>query len=111
MNEYSNLRNCYKKGIKIVLGTDAGSFPWSVNQAKELEYYTKNAGFTPIDAIRTGTINASEMLNMDKETGQIQPGYFADIIAVKGNPLDDVTLLQNVVFVMKNGVIYKRPDK
>ncbi|MCX6224723.1 MAG: amidohydrolase family protein [Bacteroidia bacterium] len=109
--EYSNLRNCYKKGLKIVLGTDAGSFPWSVNQAKELEYYTKNAGFTPIDAIKTGTINAAEMLNMDKETGQIQPGYFADIIAVKGNPMDDVTLLQNVVFVMKNGVIYKRPDK
>ena len=51
------------------------------------------------------------MLNMDKEIGQIQPGYFADIIAVKGNPLDDVTLLQNVIFVMKNGVIYKRPGK
>jgi imidazolonepropionase-like amidohydrolase len=105
--EYSNLRNNYKKGLKIVLGTDVGSFPWTINQAKELEYYVKNAGLKPIDAIKCGTINAAELLKMENEIGQLKPGYFADIIAVNGNPLKDITLLQNVVFVMKDGKVYK----
>jgi imidazolonepropionase-like amidohydrolase len=107
---YANLKDGYAKGMKIVLGTDAGSFPWTMNQAKELEYYVKNAGFKPIDAIKTGTIHAAELLNMEKEIGQIQPGYYADIIAVKGNPMEDICILQNVVFVMKNGKVYKRPE-
>jgi imidazolonepropionase-like amidohydrolase len=108
---YLNLNNAYKKGLKIVLGTDIGSFPWTNNQAKELEFYVRNAGLSTIDAIKTGTVNAAEMLNMGKEIGQIQPGYYADIIAVKGNPIDDITLLQKVAFVMKNGKVYKRPDQ
>jgi len=104
---YLNLKMGYKKGIKLVLGTDIGSYPWSVNQAKELEYYVKYAGFRAADAIISGTINAAEMLKMENEIGQIKPGYFADIIAVKGNPLDDITLLQKVLFVMKDGKVYK----
>lgn len=104
---YSNLTAGYQKGIKIVLGTDIGSFPWSFHQAKELEYFVKNAGFRTADAIKSGTIYASEMLRMENEIGQINPGYFADIIAVKGNPLDDITLLQDVLFVMKDGKVYK----
>lgn len=104
---YLNLKAGHKKGIKIVLGTDIGSFPWTVNQAKELEYYVRNAGFTPADAIKCGTINAAEMLQMENEIGQLKTGFYADIIAVRGNPLDDITLLQNVVFVMKDGKVYK----
>ena len=105
--EYANLRNNSSKGLKIVLGTDAGSFPWAINQAKELEYYVNNAGLRPIDAIKCGTVNAAEMLKMENEIGQLKAGYYADIIAVKGNPLDDITLLQHVLFVMKDGKIYK----
>jgi len=108
---YSNIMNNSKKGLKIVLGTDVGSFPWAINQAKELEYYVKNAGLRPIDAIKCGTINAAEMLKMENQIGQLQPGYFADIIAVKGNPLDDITILQNVIFVMKDGKVYKRNNE
>ena len=104
---YTNLKINYEKGLKVVLGTDAGSFPWTINQAKELEYYVKNADLKPIDAIKCGTTNAAEMLKMENEIGQLKSGYFADIIAVKGNPLEDITLLQNVVFVMKDGKVYK----
>ena len=104
---YANLNKAYKKGLKIVLGTDVGSFSWNINEAKELEYYVKNAGLTPMDAIKTGTSNAAEMLNMQTSIGQIAPGFLANIIAVKGNPIDDITLLQHVTFVMKEGKIYK----
>ncbi|MGZ3999647.1 MAG: amidohydrolase family protein, partial [Mucilaginibacter sp.] len=95
--------------LKIVLGTDIGSFPWNINDAKELEYYVKKAGFTPMDAIKTATINSAELLNRQDNLGQIRKSFIADIIAVKGNPLEDITLLQKVAFVMKNGVIYKKP--
>ena len=82
--------------MKIVLGTDIGSFSWGTNEAKELEYYVKYAGLKPMDAIKTGTLNAAEMLNKKTSIGQIAPGFLANIIAVKGNPLDDISMLQHV---------------
>jgi imidazolonepropionase-like amidohydrolase len=94
--------------LKIVCGTDIGSFPWSVNEAKELEYYVTKAGFTPMDAIRSATINAAELLGIDNKLGSVEKGFLADIIAVKGNPLDDIIALQKVVFVMREGKIYKQ---
>ncbi|MGZ3833941.1 MAG: amidohydrolase family protein [Mucilaginibacter sp.] len=106
---YKYLNRACKLKLKIVLGTDIGSFPWNINDAKELEYYVKKAGFTPMDAIKTATINSAELLNRQDNLGQIRKSFIADIIAVKGNPLDDITLLQKVAFVMKNGVIYKKP--
>lgn len=108
---YKYLKRAHKLNLKIVMGTDIGSFPWSINDAKELEYYVKNAGFSPIDAIKTTTVNTAELLNMQDKLGQIKKAYIADIIAVKGNPIDDITLLQNVAFVMKGGRIYKQPAK
>jgi imidazolonepropionase-like amidohydrolase len=106
---YTYLHKAYKMKLKIVMGTDVGSFPWRINETKELEYYVKKAGLTPMDAIKTATSNAAELLGKQQTLGQIQANYVADIIAVKGNPLEDITLLQRVGFVMKEGKIYLQP--
>ena len=108
--EYKALNKAYKKGVKIALGTDAGSFPWSVNQAKEFEFLVKKAGFSPMDAIKAGTSMPAELLGQSAEIGHLAPGMLADIVAVKGDPLQDITALQNVMFVMKDGDIF-RHDK
>jgi imidazolonepropionase-like amidohydrolase len=106
---YKYLNRANKANLKIVMGTDIGSFPWDNNNAKELEYYVKKAGFSPMDAIKTATVNTAELLNRQNRLGQVKKAFIADIIAVKGNPLNDITLLQNVAFVMKEGKIYKQP--
>jgi len=108
--EYRALNKAYKKGLKIVLGTDAGCFPWSVNQAKEFEFLVKKAGFSPMDAIKAGTSVAAELLGQSAEIGYLAPGMLADIVAVRGDPLQDITALQNVMFVMKDGNVF-RHDK
>jgi imidazolonepropionase-like amidohydrolase len=108
--EYKGLNSAYKKGLKIALGTDAGSFPWSVNQAKEFEFLVKKAGFSPMDAIKAGTSVAAELLGQSDAIGHLAPGMFADIVAVSGDPLQDITALQKVMFVMKDGVVF-RHDK
>jgi imidazolonepropionase-like amidohydrolase len=108
--EYRALNRAYKKGLKIVLGTDAGCFPWSVNQAKEFDFLVKKAGFSPMDAIKAGTSVAAEMLGQAAEIGYLAPGMLADIVAVHGDPLQDITALQNVMFVMKDGQVF-RHDK
>jgi imidazolonepropionase-like amidohydrolase len=107
---YKYLNRAYKLKVKIVMGTDVGSFPWRINETKELEYYVKKAHLTPMDAIKTATSNPAELLGKQQILGQIQPNFLADIIAVKGNPLEDITLLQQVGFVMKEGKIYKQPS-
>jgi len=94
-----------KRGVKIVLGTDAGGFPWTeVNQAKEFEYYVQY-GMTPMQAIRSGTSLAAELLGQP-DLGAIAPGAYADLVAVSGDPLKDITELERVRFVMKGGVTY-----
>jgi imidazolonepropionase-like amidohydrolase len=108
---YKYLNHAYKQHLKIVLGTDIGSFPWTINEARELEFYVKGAGLMPIDAIKTATLNAADLLEMQNKIGQIAPNFIANIIAVKGNPLNDISLLQHVAFVMKNGKIYKQPHE
>lgn len=97
-------------GIKIAFGTDAGPFPHGT-QAKEFEYMVKY-GMTPLQAIQAATLNAAEMMDYSqdhwsKEVGAIDPEKYADIIAVEGNPLEDITQLEHVKFVMKGGVVYK----
>ena len=91
------------------MGTDIGSFPWDINETKEMEDYVTKAGFTPMDAIKTATSNAAALLGIQNKLGQLQKNYIADIIAVKGNPLLNIALLQQVGFVMKEGKIYKQP--
>jgi imidazolonepropionase-like amidohydrolase len=96
-----------KKGVKIVLGTDAGGFDWrELNEAKELEYYV-NYGMTPLQAIRTATTSAAELLGWSNKMGSIEAGKWADLIAVSGDPLKDITELQRVKLVMRSGTIIK----
>jgi imidazolonepropionase-like amidohydrolase len=96
-----------KKGAKIALGTDAGGFDWKeVNQAKEFEYYVEY-GMTPMQAIRSGTVVPAELLGWSDKLGTIEAGKWADLVAVGGDPLKDITELQRVRFVMKAGTVYK----
>jgi imidazolonepropionase-like amidohydrolase len=97
-----------KAGLNIAFGTDAGVFPNGEN-AKEFRYMVE-AGMSPIAALRSATLGAAELLNQSKRLGSIEPNYAADIIAVKGDPLTDITLLEKVDFVMKDGVVYKKPE-
>jgi len=97
----------YKAGVKIAFGTDAGVFPHGDN-AKEFGYMVE-AGMTPADAIRSATVNAAILLDQSKRLGAIDAGFAADIIAVEGDPLQDVKVLEQVKFVMKDGVVYKKP--
>jgi imidazolonepropionase-like amidohydrolase len=102
-----NFGKALKHGVKIALGTDAGGFDWKdLNQAKEFEYYVQY-GMTPMQAIRTGTVVAAELLGWSESAGTIEPGKWADIVAVSGDPLKDITELQRVNFVMKGGVVFK----
>jgi imidazolonepropionase-like amidohydrolase len=97
-----------KKGVRIVLGSDVGGFPWTeVNQAKEFEYYVQY-GMTPMQAIKSGTSLAAELLGQP-DLGAVVPGMAADLVAVAGDPLKDITELQRVRFVMKGGVTYVSP--
>lgn len=95
----------YKYGVKIVFGTDAGVFPHGLN-ALEFQYMVE-AGMPAMEAIQCATSRAAEMLGEDK-LGGIAKGKYADIIAVDGNPLDDVETLMRVRFVMKDGKVFKR---
>jgi imidazolonepropionase-like amidohydrolase len=96
-----------KKNVKIALGTDAGGFDWKeLNQAKEFEYYV-NYGMTPMQAIRSGTVVAAELLGWSDKIGTIEVGKWADLVAVTGDPLKDITELERVKFVMKGGQVYK----
>jgi len=98
-----------QKGVKIALGTDAGGFPWTeVNQAKEFEYYVQY-GMTPMQAIKSGTSVAAELLGQQNDIGTVAAGFYADLVAVGGDPLRDITELQRVRFVMKGGTVYLSP--
>jgi imidazolonepropionase-like amidohydrolase len=93
-------------GVRIAFGTDAGVFAHGRN-AEEFALLVQ-AGMTPAQALLAATRNAAEALGRSDDLGAIAPGRIADIIAVRGNPLQDVTILQDVGFVMKDGVVHKR---
>ena len=95
-----------KKGVKIAYGTDAGGYPWTENQAKEFAFMVKY-GMTPMQAIRSATTVAAELLSAEDRIGAIEAGKLADIVAVAGDPLADITELERVKFVMKNGELIK----
>jgi imidazolonepropionase-like amidohydrolase len=99
-------RRALKAGVKIAFGTDAGGFPWTENPAQEFPYMVQ-WGMTPAEAIRAATITASDLLGMQGEIGTIEPGKLADIVAVPGDPLKDISLLGKVDFVMKGGAVEK----
>jgi imidazolonepropionase-like amidohydrolase len=101
-------RRAQKAGVKIAFGTDAGGFDWKVDPAKEFAYMVK-WGMTPAQAIRAATASAAELLGMQDKLGTIEPGKLADIVAVPGDPLTDITAIEKVDFVMKGGVVYRKP--
>lgn len=98
----------YKKGVKIAFGTDAGVFPHGDNW-KEFVYMVE-AGMKPMEAIQSATIKGAELLGKEKELGSIEAGKIADIVAVEGNPLENIKVMENVTFVMKEGIMYKGPQ-
>src|SRR5258708_40203795 len=91
-----NFAKAVKKGVKIALGTDAGGFDWkALNEAKEFEYYAQY-GMTPMQAIRAGTSTAAELLGWGDKLGATERGKGADLLAVVGEPLDDMDGVQHV---------------
>jgi imidazolonepropionase-like amidohydrolase len=95
-----------KRGVPIALGTDAGGFPWDLNEAREFTYMTRY-GMTPMQAIRAATSSAARLLDMDTQLGSIEAGKLADLVVVPGNPLSDITVMEHVRFVMKDGKVVR----
>jgi imidazolonepropionase-like amidohydrolase len=96
---------CVKAGVKVAYGTDAGIYPHGTN-AKQFMYMVK-FGLTPAQAIRSATSDAAELLDRAKDVGRVVPGLYADLVAVEGDPLEDVTILEKVRFVMRGGKVFK----
>jgi imidazolonepropionase-like amidohydrolase len=100
-----NVAHALQSGVKVAFGTDAGVYPHGLN-AREFNSLVQ-AGLSPLAAIRAATVNAADLLGWSDKAGNIEPGKWADIVAVDGDPLRDVKTLENVKFVMKGGQVYK----
>ncbi|PYX84911.1 MAG: hypothetical protein DMG68_19295 [Acidobacteria bacterium] len=105
-----SFRRALKAGVKIVFGTDMGGIPWTEPIAQEFPRMVK-LGMSPMDAIKSATGRAAEMLDANAEIGQLAPGAYADVIAVPGDPTREVEQLGNVQFVMKDGKVFKNEVK
>jgi imidazolonepropionase-like amidohydrolase len=100
-------QKAHKRGVKIAFGTDVGGSDWrDIGQAREFQYYV-DYGMSPIEAIQTATSRAAEVLGWSDKLGTIESGKWADIVAVSGDPLKDISELQRITFVMKSGAVYK----
>jgi imidazolonepropionase-like amidohydrolase len=102
----ANWSRAMKTGVKFAFGTDAGVYPHGEN-ARQFALLVKHLGMPPIDAIRMATTNAADLLGWQDRVGRVAPGFYADLIAVAGDPLADVSELERVRWVMKGGVVYK----
>jgi imidazolonepropionase-like amidohydrolase len=100
-----NFRRAVQAGAKLAFGTDAGVYPhgWNAKQFAKMVQY----GMTPMQAIQSATVNAADLLGWSDRVGSVRVGRFADLVAVDGDPLADVTQLERVQFVMKGGVVYR----
>jgi imidazolonepropionase-like amidohydrolase len=107
--ERQNFGAAVKRGAasQIAYGTDAGGYAWTENQAQELSYMVRY-GMTPMQAIKSATSVAATLLDQSANVGAVAPGRFADVIAVAGDPLADISQLERVTFVMKGGKLFKR---
>jgi len=102
----NTFKKAYERGVGIAFGTDAGVFKHGQN-GREFEYMAE-AGMPAIEVIQSATITNAKILNMQDQLGQITPGYIADIVAVNDDPTKDMATMNTVVFVMKEGKIYKK---
>lgn len=102
----ANHKRAIAAGVKVAMGTDSAVYPHGLN-AHEIEVYVRDYGMTPLAALQTATLNAADLMGWTDRVGALEPGKWADVIAVKGDPLQDVRTLQHVSFVMKSGVVYK----
>ena len=102
-----SFKKALKAGVKIAFGTDIGGIPWTQPIAQEFGYMVK-FGMSPMNAIKSATSSAADLLEMKGELGVIAPGAYADIIAVSGDPLANIDALKNVSFVMKDGKVFKQ---
>ncbi len=103
----AHVRRAHAAGVKIAFGTDTAVSPHGLN-AQEFALLVKQ-GLTPMEAIETATVNAADLLGLSQGIGTLAPGKSADLIATAGDPTQDVTQLEHVTFVMKQGAIYKSP--
>ena len=103
----STFERAHKAGIKIAFGTDSGVSPHGQN-AREFELMV-DAGMAPLDALGTATLNAAQLLKVDDRLGTLEEAKIADVVAVDGDPLTDIRAMRKVVFVMKEGVVFKSP--
>jgi imidazolonepropionase-like amidohydrolase len=101
-----SFQKALRAGVKIAFGTDVGGFPWSEPIAQEFPRMVE-FGMTPMQAIQSATSRAAELLGQRGQLGVIAPGAYADLIAVSGNPLGDLSALKNVGLVMKNGSVFR----
>jgi imidazolonepropionase-like amidohydrolase len=101
-----NFRKAHEAGVRMAFGSDAGVYPHGYN-GKQFAYMVQY-GMTPMEAIQAATVNAAELLDWPGDVGVIEGGAYADIIAVDGNPLEDIRELEDVDFVMKGGAIFKQ---
>jgi imidazolonepropionase-like amidohydrolase len=103
----SNFKLAVQKGAKIVYGTDIGGYAWTESQTADFPYMVK-WGMTTMQAIQSATLAGATLLDQQERFGTIEPGKFADIIAVAGDPIADIAALDHMQFVMKGGVVYKQ---
>ena len=103
----STFAKAYKEGVKIAFGTDSGVSAHGDN-AQEFSLMVA-AGMPPAEALKSATVSTAELLGISDKLGSLEAGKLADIVAVSGNPLDDITVMEEVIFVMKDGTVYKRP--
>jgi imidazolonepropionase-like amidohydrolase len=106
----ASFKRALAAGVPIVLGTDAGGFPWDkLNQAEEFRRYVA-LGMTPWQALRSATVVAAALLGQEGELGTLAPGARADLVAMRDDPLKDITATERVTFVMKDGVVVRAPE-
>jgi imidazolonepropionase-like amidohydrolase len=101
----SMFEKCVKAGVRIAFGTDSGIYPHGWN-ARQLAYHVRH-GQTALEAIRSATLNAAELMGWSDRVGRLEPGLYADLVAVAGDPTDDIRLLEDVPFVMKGGDVVR----
>ena len=110
LTQRAAFEKCVAAGVRIAYGTDSGIYPHGQN-ARQFAYHVRH-GQTPVEAIRSATLHAAELMGWSDRIGRVEPGLYADLVAVPGDPTPDVRLLEDVSFVMKGGeVVSGRSDR